>query len=152
MKETSMRRWTILGSVLAVLAIAVVIVVLWPSKDPLAGVQTVAVQGPDWGKTPQATTIQTPFLHGLEITLGQKHVTIVPTREQADAVLAVDEVKLGRIELVIQNGEFRGSASATCTLTNVRTGEKHRMAFYLTVRNGTVDARLVPIRFWQVWR
>ena len=147
-----MRRWTILGGALAAVAIAIVIVVLWPTKDPLAGVQAVAVQGPDWGKTPQAGTIEAPFLQGLQITLGDKHVTIVPTREQADAVLAVDEVKLGRIELVLQNGEFRGSASATCTLTNVRTGERHRMAFYLTVRNGTVSARLVPIKFWQLWK
>lgn len=132
--------------------IALVAVIFWPTKDPLAGVETVAVQGPDWGKTPQGGAIETPFLHGLEISLGKRYITIVAGRDQADAVLAIDQIKLGRIELVIQNGEFRGSASATCTLTNLKTGEKHRMAFYLTVRNGTVEAKLVAAKFWQIWK
>jgi hypothetical protein len=147
-----MRRWTLLGSVPSVVAIALLLVFLWPSKDPLAGVETVAVQGPNWSDTPRAAVIESPFLRGLEITLGDKHITIVPGREQADAVLAVDEVRLGRIEVVIQDGQFKGSASATCTLTDLRTGAKHRMVFYLTVRNGTVEARLVPQKFWQIWR
>jgi len=147
-----MRRWTVFGSVLAVVVIALLVVVFWPSKDPLAGVQTVAVQNPDWSKTPQGGIIETPFLHGLEITLSNKHITIVGRQDQADALLVVDEIKLGRIELVLQGGEFKGSLSATCTLTDLRSGQKHRMAFSLTLRNGVVEARLIPQRFWQIWR
>jgi len=147
-----MGRWTVFGSVLAIVVIALLVVVFWPTKDPLAGVQTVAVQNPDWSKTPQGGIIETPFLHGLEITLSDKHITIVGRQDQADALLVVDEIKLGRIELVLQGGEFKGNLSATCTLTDLRSGQKHRMAFSLTLRNGVVEARLIPQRFWQIWR
>ncbi len=147
-----MGRWTVFGSVLAIVVIALLVVVFWPTKDPLAGVETVAVQGPDWGSTPQGGVIETPFLHGLEVTLSDKHITIVGQKDQADALLVVDEVKLGRIELVIAGGEFKGSLSATCTLTDLRSGLKHRMAFSLTLRNGVLEARLVPQKFWQIWK
>lgn len=147
-----MRRWTVLGSVVAVLVIGILVVVLWPSGDPLAGVETVAIQGPDWGQTPQGAIVQGPFLHGLEITLQDHKITIVGQRDQADAVLVVKDVRLGRIELVIGQDGFKGRASASCTLTDLRTGRERRMDFYLTVENGTVEARLVPQKFWQVWK
>lgn len=146
------RRFALTGSAVAIVAIGIAVVLLWPAGDPLAGVETVAVQGPNWGDSPQRGVIEGPFLRGLEVTLGDKRITIVGRADEADAILAIKEVKLGRIEVLIQGGEIRGRASATCTLTDLRTGEEHVMDFYLTLEKGSVEARLVARRFWQVWK
>ncbi len=148
MKKT----WAITGSVVAVIAIAVLIVVFWPTGDPLAGVDTVAIQSPNWGEEPQGDIIQGPFIDGLQVTLGKKDITIVGNVDQADAILAVKDIKVGRIEVLIQEGRFRGKVSATCTLTDLRSGQERLMDFYLTLNNETVVAKLVARKFWQVWK
>jgi len=146
------RKWTITGSVVAVIAIAVLVIVFWPTGDPLAGVETVAVQSPDWGQEPQGEIIRGPFIDGLEVTLGEKDITIVGTVAEADAILAIKEIEVGRIEVLIQEGSIRGRLTAVCTLVHLQTGKEHVMDFCLTLEDGTVEADLVARKFWQVWK
>jgi len=146
------RTWAIAGSVVAVIAIAVLIVVFWPTGDPLAGVETVAIQSPNWGEEPQGDIIQGPFIDGLQVTLGEKDITIVGNIDEADVILAVRDIKVGRIEVLIQEGRVRGKVSATCTLTDLRSGQERLMDFYLNLEDGTIEAELVARKFWQVWK
>jgi len=146
------RKWTITGSVVAVIAIAVLVIVFWPTGDPLAGVETVAVQSPDWGQEPQGEIIRGPFIDGLEVTLGEKDITIVGTVAEADAILAIKEIEVGRIEVLIKEGSIRGRLTAVCTLVEPQTGKEHVMDFCLTLEDGTVEADLVARKFWQVWK
>ena len=145
-------RWTWVGGAVAVIVIAALIVVLWPSGDPLAGVETIAVESLDWREAPQGEIIQGPFFNGLKVILRDRNITIVGNVDEADAVLVIKEIKLDRIEVLINEGGVKGKASATCVLTDVETGEEAILDFYLTVENGTVEAKLVPRRFWQVWK
>ena len=137
---------------MAVIAIAVLIVVFWPTGDPLAGVETVAIQSPNWGEEPQGDIIQGPFIDGLQVTLGEKDITIVGNIDEADVILAVRDIKVGRIEVLIQEGRVRGKVSATCTLTDLRSGQERLMDFYLNLEDGTIEAELVARKFWQVWK
>ncbi len=146
------RKWTITGSVVVVIAIAVLVIVFWPTGDPLAGVETVAIQSPNWGEEPQGEIIQGPFIDGLEVTLGEKNITIVGTAAEADAILAIKEIEVGRIEVLIQEGSIRGRVTAVCTLVDLQTGREHVMDFHLTLEDGTIEADLVARKFWQVWK
>ena len=145
-------KWAITGSVVAIFAVAVLIVVFWPTGDPLAGVETVAIQSPNWGAEPQGEIIRGPFIDGLEVTLGEKDITIVGTVAEADAILAINEIEVGRIEVLIQAGSVRGRVNAVCTLVDLQTGKEHLMDFRLTLEDGTVEADLVARKFWQVWK
>ncbi|MCR4403991.1 MAG: hypothetical protein NUW06_01620 [Candidatus Acetothermia bacterium] len=143
-------RW-VLG-IPAVVAVAVLVVVLWPTGDPFAGVETVAIQGPDWGRSAQDELIQGPFIEGLEITLDEKNIRIVGNVNEADAVLAIRDLKLGKIELTIEGGQVRGRASATCVLKNLKTNEEYLLDFYLTLEDSRLEARLETRKFWQFWK
>ncbi len=145
-------KWTITGGVVAVIAIAVLIIVFWPTGDPLAGVETVAIQSPNWGEEPQGEIIQGPFIDGLEVMLGEKDITIVGTAAEADAILAIKEIEVGRIEVLIQEGSIRGRVTAVCTLVDLQTGKERVMDFHLTLEDGTIEADLVARKFWQVWK
>ena len=144
------RRWMV--AIPAVLVIAVLAVVLWPTGDPFAGVERVAIEAPDWGETPRGELVQGPFIEGLKITLGERNITIVGDLGEADAVLAIKEVKLVKLEVLIAEGEIRGRLSATCILRNLKTGEEYLMDFYLTLENSRVEAKLVTRKFWEFWR
>lgn len=146
------RKWTIAGSVVAVIAIAVLVIVFWPTGDPLAGVETVAIQSPNWGEEPQGEIIQGPFIDGIEVALGEKNITIVGTAAEADAILAIKEIEVGRIEVLIQAGSIRGKVTAVCTLVDLQTGKERVMDFHLTLEDGTIEADLVARKFWQVWK
>jgi len=131
----------------ALVATALLVILLWPAPDPLAGVTTVAVRPPDWeGRDP---ALRAPFLDGLSVTLGGKNVRLVADPAAADAVLAVQDIRVDSIELRLQSGELTGRMSATCLLTDVRTGRTHAMDFRLELRDGTVRATLTPRRWWQ---
>ncbi|MGQ9478038.1 MAG: hypothetical protein ACUVRH_06080, partial [Candidatus Bipolaricaulia bacterium] len=137
---------------LAVLAAAILVVILWPTGDPFAGVETVAIQGPDWGKAPQDEMIHGPLIAGLEITLDERKIRIVGDPTQADAVLAIKEIKVGKIEVSLEGGKVQGRASATCVLTNLKDGREYIMDFYLTLEEGRLEARLVARRSWEFWK
>ncbi|MCR4392051.1 MAG: hypothetical protein NUV94_04550 [Candidatus Acetothermia bacterium] len=117
-----MRKKAYIGTAVGTVVTALLLVILWPAGDPLAGVETVAIVGD-------------------------------PTA--ADAVLTIKDVRVDRVELLIEQGRVLGRLSATCTVTDVRTGKAQVMDFYLAylaLENGQVRADLVPRKFWQFWK
>jgi len=143
----SKRTWIWGG--LAVVVVAVVVIVLWPAPDPLAGVETVAVRV---GDRPASGDVD--FEGELRVVLGDRDIEIVSDEASADAVLSLTDlrVNLGNVEISLTEGRLSGRASAECVLTDVRTGEVHTMDFYLRFDNGSVRAELVPRKFWQFWK
>ena len=143
----SKRTWIWGG--LAAVVVAVVVIVLWPAPDPLAGVETVAVRV---GDRPASGDVD--FESELRIVLGDRDIEIVSDEASADAVLSLTDlrVNLGDVEISLTEGRLSGRASAECVLTDVRTGEVHTMDFYLRFENGSVRADLVPRKFWQFWK
>lgn len=143
----SKRTW--IWSGLAAIVVAVVVIVLWPAPDPLAGVETVAVRV---GDEPASGDVD--FESELRVVLGDRDIEIVSDEASADVVLSLTDlrVNLGDIEISLTEGRLSGRASAECILTDVRTGEVHTMDFYLRFENGSVRAELVPRKFWQFWK
>ena len=144
----SRRNW-IWGGIAAVV-VAVVVIVLWPAPDPLAGVETVAVRVGD----ESASAGGIDFESELRVVLGDRDIRIVADEASADLILSLTDLRvdLGDIEISLTEGRLSGRASAECVLTDVRTGEVHTMDFHLRIENGTVSAELVPRKFWQVWK
>lgn len=143
-----MRRRTWIGVGMVIAVTVLLVLVLWPPPDPLAGVTTVAIQPPDWeGRDP---TLRAPFLDGLSVTLGTKDVRLVADPTAADAVLAVQDVRVDSVVLRLDSGVLTGRLSATCLLTDRRTGRTQAMDFRLELRDGTVRATLTPRRWWQL--
>jgi hypothetical protein len=146
MKKTG--RW--IGGILAFVVVAIVVIVLWPAADPLAGVETVAVHlgGESIGDGP--IDVEDKLL----VFLGDRHIQIVADENAADVVLDVTDVtvNLGDIEVSLSEGGIRGRASAICTLRNVRTGKIHVMDFHVRLDGSEVHANLVARKFWQVWK
>ena len=136
----------------AVLVVTALIIVLWPAPDPLARVDTVAIRPPDWERDPANQAVRGPFMDGLTVTLNQRNVRIVADARAADAVLAVQEVRVDSIEIRLDSGQLRARMSATCVLTELGTGTRHVMDFRLELRDGTVRATLTARRFWEFWK
>ena len=145
-----MRARTWIGVAVVIVVTALLVVILWPTPDPLANVETVAIRPPDWERTDQA--LWAPFMDGLTVSLGAKDVRIVTDANEADAVLVVRDVRVDSVELRLDSGEIIGRMSATCALTELRTGRTRVMDFRLDLRNGTVRATLTPRKFWQFWK
>jgi len=145
------RCWGIALTATGVVVVGVLAIVFWPVPDPLAGVETVALR---LGEDPDSEDGGTWFEDELKIVLNNRNITIVAEEARADAVLTVDDVtlNLGDVELSFTEGSFRGRVSAECTLTDVNTGEQHRMDFTLRFEDNKVNAKLVPRKFWQFWR
>ena len=146
MKKTG--RW--IGGILAAVIVAIVVIVLWPAADPLAGVETVAVRlgGESIGDGPIDVENE------LRAFVGDHDIQIVADEDAADVVLDVTDVtvNLGDIQVSLSEGEIRGRASAICTLRDVRTGKIHVMDFHIRLDESGVHADLVPRKFWQVWK
>ncbi len=148
--------WALLGSVVAVIGMAALVLVFWQGRDPLAGVETIAIESLDWQEASQAEIIQGAFFGGLNVVLENRNIAIVGNVDEADAVLAIKEIELGEIEVLIYEGGVKGRASATCVLTDLETGEEaifdFYLTFYLTNENEMVEAKLVPRKLWQFWK
>jgi hypothetical protein len=144
-----MKKRTWISAGLVVVA-AVVVIVLWPAPDPLAGVETVAVRVGD----EQGSSETIDFESELRVVLGDRDIRIVSDEAAADVVLSLTDLRvhLGDIEISLTEGRLSGRASAECILTDVRTGEVHTMDFHVRIENGTVSAALVARKFWQVWK
>ena len=144
------KRWSRIGGLIAVLAVAVLAVILWPASDPLAGVETAAVQLGDEPARPSGVDFESE----LSVVLGDRNIRIVGNESEADVVLSLTDltVNLGDIEISFGDGSFRGRASAVCTLADVRTGKVHVMDFHISVENGAVRAELVGRKFWEFWK
>ncbi|MGB2983628.1 MAG: hypothetical protein WBC63_07205 [Candidatus Bipolaricaulia bacterium] len=141
-------RW-ILG-VVGVVVVAVVVIVLWPASDPLAGVETVAVRV---GESPSSAGAVN-FEGELQVVLGERDIRIVTDEASADAVLELTDftINLGDVEISLTEGGLRGRANAICTLRDVRNGKTHVMDFYVRFDRDGVRADLVPRKFWQIWK
>ncbi|MEW6216417.1 MAG: hypothetical protein AB1543_01875 [Candidatus Bipolaricaulota bacterium] len=145
-----MRAKAWIGTAFVIFATILVVALLWPVPDPFANVSTVAIRPPDWGQTDRS--LQAPFMDELTITLGTKNVRIIADANAADAVLSVQDVRVDSIELRLDSGKLTGRMSATCVLTELRTGGTQLMDFRLELRDGTVRTTLTARRFWQFWK
>jgi len=147
--ENVMNRRTWIWSGLAAVVVAIVVIVLWPAADPLAGVETVAIRV---GDEPAAGVVD--FESELRVALGDRDIRIVSDEATADVLLSLTDlrVNLGDIEISLTGGQVSGRASAECVLTDVRNGTVHTMDLRLRIEDGTVSADLVPRKFWQVWK
>ncbi len=145
-----MKQRTWIGGGLAAVAIAVVVILLWPAADPLAGVETVAVRV---GDEPSSSG-GIDFESELHVILGDRDIRIVSDEATADVVLSLTDlrVNLGDVEFSLTDGRLSGRASAECVLTDVRTGAVHTMDFNLRIEDGEVSAELVPRKFWHFWK
>lgn len=144
-----MKKWHWGVGMVVILAIAAVVVLLWPAPDPLQGVETVALR---IGDQPDNPTLD--LESELLVVLGDRNIRILTDEAEADAVLEVTDfvLNLGDIELSLRDGAFRGKARALCKLSNVRTGSVHVMDFTVTIENGIVRAELTARKFWQFWK
>jgi len=146
MKTQTRNRIAVVGVTMMVIAA----VLLWPPRDPLAGVESVAIRVGD--VPPRQSDVQ--FTEELGIVLDDRDIRIVSDESSADVVLTLDDfrVNLGDIEISLTEGSIRGSASAQCTLTDLETGAVHVMDFRLVFENGEARASLRARRFWQFWK
>lgn len=149
-KRDKMRPWLWIGGFLWILIIAAVIIVLMPSADPLAGVETVAVRVGSEPAAPQGIS----FEDELRVILATRDIRIVSDESSADVILSIEDVSfdLGGIVISLTDGELRGRASAVCRVTDLGTGETHVLDFTLRIQDGAVSAKLKPRKFWQFWK
>lgn len=143
-------RWIL--TILTVVAAAVLVIILWPAGRPFAGVETVAIQIPNWGKSPNGEVIKGPFVDGLQLTLGEINVTVVDNLANADALLVIKDIKTGKIEVKVGEGKIKGRVTATLILTNLENGKYYTLYFYLTFGDGKPKTRLKVRRFWELWK
>jgi len=145
-----MSRRTCIGLALGAVIGAVVVVILWPAPDPLAGVETVAVRLGAPPPSPGAVDFESE----LRVVLGRRDIRIVSDESTADGVLSLTDLRvdLGDIQISLTDGRWSGRASAECILTDVRTGAVHALDLHLRIENGAVRAELVPRKFWQFWK
>ena len=145
----SLRMKLILGSA-GVLVAAVLVIVLWPAPNPLAGVETVAVRVGEDSPSSQAFDYE----EELGLVLSGRDIRIVSDESTADLVLSLDDfrINLGDIEISLTEGNLRGKASAVCIVTDVRTGATHTMDFVIRFENGDVHAELTGRKFWEFWK
>jgi len=138
------------AGVLGAIVVAIVVIVLWPAPDPLAGVETVAVRVGDGTQDPAGVDVE----QELQIVLGDRNIRIVSDEATADVVLEITDltVNLGDIEISLSEAGLRGRASALCTLRNVRTGRTHVMDFHVRFDPNGVKADLVARKFWHFWK
>lgn len=141
------RNWI---AILGVVIVAIAVVLLWPPRDPLAGVETVAIRVGD--EPPQSGSVH--FEDELRVVLDHRNIRIVSDETSADVVLSLDDfrVNLGDIQISLTDGTLRGEASAECTLTDLESGREHIMDFHLVIENGDVRASLTARRFWEFWK
>jgi len=135
----------------AVLLGTALAVFFWPTGDPLAGAEAVALTLSDAG-APEEAAGQGMLIRGLTVVLEERGITVVEDPAEADILLEISEVRLEEAELILGEGGLSGKLSATCLATDLRTGEAHRLLLYVTLEDGVLKARLVTRKFWQFWR
>ena len=134
----------------AILVAVLLVLVLWPAQDPLAGVDTVAIRVGNDASSSQAVDYETE----LGLVLGGRNIRVVSDEASADLVLSLDDfrINLGDIEISLTEGSLRGKATAICIVTDVHTGETHTMDFVIQIENGDVRAELTGRKFWEFWK
>ena len=144
----SKTKWIV--GLIGILAAAILVIVLWPAPDPLAGVETVVVRVGDDSASSQAFD----FKEELSLVLSGRDIRIVADESSADLVLSLDDfrINLGDIEISLTEGSLQGKASAVCIVTDVRTGDTHTMDFVIRFENDEVHAELTGRKFWEFWK
>ena len=90
-----MNKWRWIGGAIGAVIVAIVILVLLPAPDPLAGVETVAVRVGD-----DAPSSAVDVESQLRIALGDRDITIVGDEASADMILqCMTNVHWGRIHV-----------------------------------------------------
>ena len=82
---TSKTKWIV--GLIGVLAAAILVIVLWPAPDPLAGVETVAIRVGD--EPPSRGAFD--YEEELGIVLSGRDIRIVSDESTADLVLSLDD-------------------------------------------------------------
>jgi hypothetical protein len=131
--------WLIVAGVLVV---AAAIVLLWPTPDPLAGVQTVAIAGPDGQRPGLASQV----FEGLEIALDEHNIKIVASPSEADAIVFIEPQAA---DIRIDDQGFR--ARVRCRVTR-EDGSQSEMDLYVIVDEQGLTAKLESRRFWEFWK
>jgi len=146
------RAWKVALSVLGIVAVAAVVIVLWPAPDPLRDSDTVYVRfaGSSDGSNPSDEQAR----EGLVFALGMRNLTIVSDPAAADVVLEVQDVlvNLGDIELSLSNGGFAGRIAAECRITDLATGREYTMDLSVRFDAQGVTANLTARKFWMFWK
>lgn len=134
-------------TVLAVVLVAVAAVLLWPASDPLANVQTVAIQPLGNNAKPSAdSSQQPPLVRGLEVALDDHHIRIVTDPEAADAVIAVE---FDTADIHLDKSGIQATARLTVTKKN---GERGVLFLNLNVDQDGIHAYLIQRKFWEFWK
>ncbi len=133
----------------AVLVVAIVVIVLWPAPDPLMNAETVAIRTPSSSTAPGVD-----FEQELQLVLSGRNIRVVSDESAADLVLSLDDfrVNLGDVEISLTNGQLRGKASATCTVTDVRTHKTYTMDLVVRFDADGAHADLTGRKFWEFWK
>ena len=132
-----------LGTIIIIIGIATIAVVLWPAPDPLAGVESIAIEA-DPGPLSE-------LVNGSEITLGNHSIRIVNSTDQADAVISF-------IDVVGGEGAFEISTESGLTVQThfvlevLKNGERTYMDLYVKFENGELRTNLVGRKFYEVWK
>lgn len=147
-----MRARTLIGVAVISVVTVLIVIVLWPAPDPLARVETVVIRPPDWEKEPANPAVRVPFMDGLTVTLGERNIRIVADPQAADAILVVRDIRVESLEFRLESGQLAGRVSATCVLTEARSGDTRTLDFVLEIKDGGVRATLVARKFWQFWK
>jgi len=146
MKRT---RGVFLGA-LSVVAVAIVVIVLWPAPDPLRNAETVYIDTEAAEGRRGAAEIE----EGLSFVLNDRNLTLVADRAAADVELRVQDValNLGDVTISLGEGGIRGRVKAACRVIDLRSGRTYTMDLTVSVDDGAVAAKLVGRKFWEVWR
>ena len=117
------RQTKVLLGVLAAVAVAIVVIVLWPAPDPLKDARTVYVDTGDAQGGRGASELE----EGLGFVLNDRDLVLVTNRAEADAVVSVRSVSvnLGDVSVSISQGGISGKVGAACEVTDERTGRTH---------------------------
>ncbi len=125
---------------LVVLVLVLLAIFFWPTPDPFAGVEKVALARPKGG------TLDLPrgVLDGLEVALGERRIVIVSDPAQADAVITIEPQSA---EIRIDEQGLR--ARVRCLLT--KDGQRYVLDLYVTLDEDGLRAKLVTKRPWELW-
>jgi len=129
-----------------IVLIAVVVLLLWPPSDPLANVQTVAIQPLSNNPPPADTSQQPPLVRGLEIALNDRHIRIVTDPDAADAVIAIE---FDKADIHLDKNGIQATARAIITKKN---GERGVLFLTLNVDQAGIHANFVEHKFWEFWK
>jgi len=125
---------------LVVLGVALLAALFWPTPDPFANVETVALASPEG----RPLDLPGQVLDGLELALGERRIVIVSDPEQADAVITIEPQSA---EIRIDEQGLRARVRGLLT----KDGQRYVLDLYVTLDEEGLRAKLVTKRPWELW-